>query len=246
MDHKYWERPHHQRIQKLLAAFDGEFLLANGCYFGGGTAIVLALGEYRESLDVDFVCASREGYRAVRNTVQPASLGRLLKAPVELLRDVRTDQYGVRTFARVDGVSIKIELISENRIEVEGGISRALGVPVLSKADMQAEKLLANADRGLDRAFHSRDIIDLAMTIPAWGHPTKDVWDKVKGAYGENVVERFDQARQMVCDDVYLNSCLTAMWMDLALGPKIQDTLGCRREPKAAPAAAPESPSLEF
>jgi hypothetical protein len=53
-----FERPHHQRIATLLQAFDADLLLQANCYFAGGTAIVLSLGEYRESLDVDFLCAS--------------------------------------------------------------------------------------------------------------------------------------------------------------------------------------------
>lgn len=40
-----FERPHHQRIQKVLQCFDNELLTRANCFFGGGTAIVLALGE---------------------------------------------------------------------------------------------------------------------------------------------------------------------------------------------------------
>lgn len=48
-----FDRPHHQRIEKLLDCFNSELLLQAECYFGGGTAIVLSLGEYWESIDVD-------------------------------------------------------------------------------------------------------------------------------------------------------------------------------------------------
>jgi len=40
-----------------------ENLVRCGCLFGGGTALVLQLGEYRESVDIDFLCvleANRE------------------------------------------------------------------------------------------------------------------------------------------------------------------------------------------
>ena len=56
-----FERDHHNRIQLLLSALDAGFLTENECYFGGGTAIVLALNEYRESVDIGFLCASQAG-----------------------------------------------------------------------------------------------------------------------------------------------------------------------------------------
>jgi hypothetical protein len=57
-----FERAHHQRIVKVLRAFNSNILNQTQCYFGGGTAIALSLAEYRESRDVDFLCASNEGY----------------------------------------------------------------------------------------------------------------------------------------------------------------------------------------
>jgi hypothetical protein len=64
-----YERPHHRRIAALLGALDATKLAEWECFFGGGTAITLALGEYRESVDVDFLCASTEGYRQLRAAV---------------------------------------------------------------------------------------------------------------------------------------------------------------------------------
>jgi len=48
-----FERPHHQRIAKVLHALNAELLGETQCYFGDGTAIVLLLSEYRQSLDID-------------------------------------------------------------------------------------------------------------------------------------------------------------------------------------------------
>ena len=42
-------RPDHQRIHEVLLALDATLLREHRCYFGGGTAIVLQRGEYRES-----------------------------------------------------------------------------------------------------------------------------------------------------------------------------------------------------
>jgi hypothetical protein len=74
-----FDRQHHQRIVKVLHAFNSDILSETKCYFGGGTAIVLSLAEYRESLDIDFLCAANEGYRLLRNTISQDSLGTLLK-----------------------------------------------------------------------------------------------------------------------------------------------------------------------
>lgn len=41
---------------------DATLLESSRCYFGGGTAIVLMYGEYRLSLDVDFLCSDVDGY----------------------------------------------------------------------------------------------------------------------------------------------------------------------------------------
>jgi hypothetical protein len=53
-------------------------LLENRCCFSGGTAIALKLNEFRLSVDVDFICASAEGYRAIKGMVEQHSLGQNL------------------------------------------------------------------------------------------------------------------------------------------------------------------------
>ncbi|MFZ7096649.1 nucleotidyl transferase AbiEii/AbiGii toxin family protein [Luteimonas dalianensis] len=47
-----FERPHHQRIALLLGALDADLFRRLQCLFGGGTAMALRYGEYRESVDV--------------------------------------------------------------------------------------------------------------------------------------------------------------------------------------------------
>lgn len=65
---------------------------------------------------------------------------------------------------------MKFGIVSEGRIQIGGAMDPATGVPTLARADMYAEKLLANAnaDRYRDKAVPSRDIIDLAMMIGHW------------------------------------------------------------------------------
>src|SRR4051812_27497996 len=133
----------------------------------------MALGEYRESRDIDFLCATRNGVRALREQVSSRSLGALARgtAVLDLARDVRADRDGIRTFFTVDGVRLKFEIVFESRIDLAGQLDRALGVPVLSRDHAVAEKLLANADRGLDESTLARDLIDLAFAAAHFGKP---------------------------------------------------------------------------
>jgi hypothetical protein len=220
-----FNRPHHQRIAKILTAFNSELLQKAECYFAGGTAIVLSLDEYRESLDIDFLCASNEGYRLLRNTVSEQGLGALLNEPIKYLREVRADRYGVRTLLEIDGTPIRVELVSEARISITGNYHPKFDVPTLSQVDMYAEKLLANADRGLDKSTMSRDIIDLSMMMNAWGEIPEMAWTKAYSAYGEHVVEAFDKAVALIQDNNHLLACLQKMHMDENLIESIPATL---------------------
>ncbi len=212
-----YKRPHHQRIAQLLEAFDAQLLFDTQCFFGGGTAIALLLDEYRVSVDVDFICASPDGYRRLRNIVTQDSLGALLKQPVPHLREVRADRYGIRTFLAIDDTPIKVEIVSEGRVPVSGVRDPILPVPYLSREDMVAEKLLANTDRGLDRSTFSRDMIDIAMMVRQWGDIPKSAWDKARAAYGESVTKLFRSSLMLIEEPAYLGKCLDQMSMDKAL-----------------------------
>ena len=61
-----FERAHHQRIAEVLNGLDGALLKNNRCLFGGGTAIALLHGEYRESVDLDFLVSDLPCYRNLR------------------------------------------------------------------------------------------------------------------------------------------------------------------------------------
>ncbi|MEZ5661096.1 MAG: nucleotidyl transferase AbiEii/AbiGii toxin family protein [Burkholderiaceae bacterium] len=163
-----FERPHHQRIARLLAAIDAATFAAHKCLFGGGTAIAMLHGEYRESRDVDFRVSALDSYREIRGIVTNKGIEGLFTEPVKLLRDPRMDQYGIRTLIEVDAVPIKFEIMLEARIEFDcprDGENSVCGVSVLSHVDQVTEKLLANSDRWADDAVDSRDLIDLAMML---------------------------------------------------------------------------------
>ncbi|HJW10287.1 MAG TPA: nucleotidyl transferase AbiEii/AbiGii toxin family protein, partial [Albitalea sp.] len=168
-----FRRPHHQRIARVLDALDGPRLLEHHCLFGGGTAIALRFGEYRESVDVDFLVSEIEPYRRLRHALTGeqglAFVVRQGMPPLQQAGELRADQYGIRTRLLVDDAPIKFEVILERRIELEPPAAGDLirGIPTLTVLDMATSKLLANSDRWADDGVFSRDLIDLAMMQPA-------------------------------------------------------------------------------
>ena len=159
----------------------------NKCWFGGGTAIVLRLGEYRRSLDVDFLCSDTDGYRELRNALVGKGPRAIFPDDVKSVRDVRADQYGIRMFLEHRGQPIKFEIVRESRITVEGEADPVLRVPTLLVRDMFAEKLLANADRCMDRSTAYRDAIDLGRLVEANGSIPDDALTKTFAAYGDDI-----------------------------------------------------------
>jgi hypothetical protein len=204
------KRPHHKKVLRLLNALSAELLEATACYFGGGTRIVLELDEYRESLDVDFLCANQDGYRELRNQVTSQSLGGIFADQPMLLRDVRADMYGIRTFVEIDSQPVKFEIIREARIPLAGTNIPDLPVPCLDHSTAIAEKFLANADRGLDKSTRSRDLIDLAFMVGSWDHSQiSQGLELAKSAYGDSVLNLLDSALELFDDGDYRKQCLS-------------------------------------
>jgi hypothetical protein len=189
------------------------FLRDAECYFGGGTRIVLELGEYRESKDIDFLCASLRGYRMLREAIRPASLGPVAGGRVKLAREVRADQYGVRTFLAVGNGTLKFEIVREARIGLSGGTVARLPVDCLDHRHCFAEKFLANADRGLDAATLSRDIVDLAFMLEGWKMADAEAGLALaESAYGASVRNSVAAVREKVRSDrSYRNRCVEGL-----------------------------------
>lgn len=219
-----FKRKHHQLVAKLLRAFDPSILLQTECFFGGGTAIALSLDEYRESVDIDFLCSSRDGFRFLRNAVG-SDLGPLLRVPVAHARGVTSNQYKILTYLEIEGVKVKVEIIREGNTTLQGEMDPALGVPVLSRTDLWAQKLMANADRALDKSCMSRDIIDLGMMLRGWGPLPEEAFDKAFAAYGDSVSRGFNHAFRVISDRSYLADAMSRMGMDLALADVLIDAV---------------------
>ncbi len=218
-----FDRPHHNAIAQVLKALDADLLLRAQAWFGGGTAIVLKLGEYRESVDIDFLCASQDGYRLLREATFGGSLDKVL-APgtgVNVLREVRADQYGIRTQVEAAGTRIKFEIVREARVDLSGEMDAQLGVAVLKRADLYCEKLLANADRYADTAVLSRDMIDLSMMISRWGPIPEAAWEKAEAAYGRAVRAAYDEAVAMIRSPVWLKTCIEGMAIEDKIAAEI-------------------------
>ena len=166
-----FKRDHHQRIAKALVRLDPGVLDSCGCLFAGGTAIALTHGEFRESIDIDFLISDLDGYRRLRDLVTARhNLEGLLKpgSQMDLLRDIRTSQYKIEAMLRVDGAPIKFEIVYEGYISLdrpEPG-DRVCGIKHLSAVDMLATKLMANSDRLFADETRNRDVIDMAMMRP--------------------------------------------------------------------------------
>ncbi|MBL0942859.1 MAG: nucleotidyl transferase AbiEii/AbiGii toxin family protein [Hydrogenophaga sp.] len=210
-----FEREHHRRIAALLEAIDAAFLLKHRCFFGGGTAIALSCGEYRESVDIDFMCASIDGYRGLREAVREKDPGWLFQRPVQLRREPLVDQYGIRMAVAVDEVPVKVELVFEARIAFKDPLpeDRICGVWRMAAEDLVASKLMANADRYADDAVMSRDLIDLAMFLPDGLVPAPGV-EKARRAYGGAIDKAFTRARQGLLErEGRLQKCMKAMHM---------------------------------
>jgi hypothetical protein len=180
--------------------------------------MALRFGEYRESVDIDFMVSRVDGYRQLRQRLMGPEGLRAITRPGQVLnpsREMRADQYGVRTLLQVEGADIKLEIVLEARIELEAPCpdDRLCGVATLTPLDMATSKLLANSDRWRDDAVLSRDLIDLAMMAP----PKKllrRALDKARAAYGDNVVADLAKAIENLRERPHrLDQCMKAMAM---------------------------------
>jgi hypothetical protein len=214
-----FKRDHHVRIATILQALNSELLRDHQCYFGGGTAIVLSRDEYRESVDIDFLISNPLGYRQLRESLTSQNGFASIVRPdsnVTLAREIRADQYGLRTMLQVGNVEIKFEIVLEGRIQLDAPskADRICGVTTLSAIDMAASKILANSDRWADDSVFSRDLIDLAMlNLPS--HKFKKAMAKATQAYGASAQRDLDKAINKLKErQGRLGACLRALKFD--------------------------------
>lgn len=212
-----FKRTLHKLIAQVLSSLNGTLLKEHGCLFGGGTAIALRFGEYRESVDLDFLVSDLSHYRSLRLLLTGAdginSICLPGQTPLTQVRELRADQYGIRTMVSVAGTPIKFEIVLEARIELATSTAKDLlcGVPCLTVLDMATSKLLANSDRWADDGIFSRDLIDLAMMQP--GLPLlHQAIAKAEAAYGQAICIDLEKAiNQLQHRQEWLERCIQAL-----------------------------------
>lgn len=216
-----FERPLHQRIAKVLGALDGALLKEHSCLFGGGTAIALRFGEYRESVDIYFLLSDITHYRSLRQLLTGTDgINAIVlpgQPPLAQLRDIRADQYGIRTMLSVAEQTIKFEIVLEGRIKLAAPTAKDVvcGISTLTVLDMAASKLLANSDRGADDGVFSRDLIDLAMMQPRLPLLRQAI-AKAESAYGQAIRVDLEKAiHRLQQRQGWLERCMQAMAMTL-------------------------------
>jgi hypothetical protein len=200
-----FKREHHQRLARVLGQLDAVKLRRLNCFFGGGTAIALRFGEWRESVDLDFLVSDLGCYRELRyqvtqaNSLQPLQFADC--PPFTEQSEPLVDQYGIRFRLLVDQQPIKFEIVHEGRMVFEAPTQsdQVLGVATLNLEDLVARKLLANSDRWNDDSVFSRDLLDLAV-LPVsdqeWGRAV----DKAECAYGLSIRRDLRRALQRMCE----------------------------------------------
>lgn len=216
-----FSREHHQRIAQVLSLMNASLLREQHCLFGGGTAIALRFGEYRESVDIDFMVSDSKSYGQLRGLLTGLNgIAPLLQPQQRLVsqqREIRADQYGIRTVVAVAGYPIKFEIILEGRIEFDAPSSadQVCGVPTLTLRDMACTKLLANSDRWADDGVFNRDLIDLVM-MEISAEPLQQAMEKAKGAYGESVAVDLGKAiDRLLTRQGWMERCMQALSINI-------------------------------
>jgi len=210
---------HHKIIDKALHNFNAEFLREHNILFGGGTSIALRLDEFRESIDIDFLCADKESYRAVRNQVSNSTLGDLVQNDFDYVREISFNRYAVRTGIKINDTVIKLEFISFPDYGLSGETSEQLPVPCLDKASCFMTKLLANADRVDDKPY--KDIFDLVAMYLEWGEIPEKAWLEADKIYSRELVRKklLQSLEQMLASkSEYINHAqavkMKSVWAD--------------------------------
>jgi hypothetical protein len=187
-----FRRDAHRAMEPILHALDAGLFERHGFALGGATRIALALGEVRESRDLDFVGADAREWSELRAEVRGRGYAAIFRDPtvLDLPREPTIDRYGIRFPVRAGERTIKVEIIHEGRIPLGPAVrERECPVPCLAISDCFAEKLLANSDRGADDTHLDRDLIDLALLREHVGPIPDAAWTAVTGAYGPSVRE---------------------------------------------------------
>lgn len=212
MSSKQFRLDSHQKIYHVLQSLDEKFLIENQIYFGGGTLLALQYGEYRWSKDIDLLCSSAEGYKALREKIFEQKHSVLFKTEDNLKfpREIRINRDKITLGVDSKGLIIKFEIVLEGRIELgEPIFTDWTSIPCLSFEDSCTEKLLANSDRWNDKAIESRDLIDLAI-LRSQNEIPNNSYKRAEKAY--SVIPQLKSAIKYFQDNIeYRQKCLKTL-----------------------------------
>lgn len=242
-----FKREHHKLVAEILEALDAEALREHGCYFGGGTAMTMRYGEYRKSMDIDFMVSDEAGYRWIRQAlgdVQGLTAISKKGTQLETARDFRTTPYSVSTKVLAGATKLKFEVVREARIKLDapGPQDTICGIPCLTPIDMAAEKLLANVDRGLDTAFYNRDVIDLAMQNLG-ARDLQAACAKAEGEYHGAVRTSLHKSIARLQNHTWAETCLRALAVTDVSPAQLLQRL--KKLERALPSLSPEDRNTE-
>lgn len=173
--------PRHNDILELIREhLDTEQLERNNFYFGGGTLCSMRYGEYRESVDVDFLSSDRNGVAALK-----FASCKLTDLPQ--IREPKIDKDGIRLWCEFKGKPFKAEMIYESRITLDSPVYFH-DLLSLNSVDLMACKLLANSDRSYNTLAVRKDLIDMLAIYHHEPTVLDPAWKKAYDAYGSWLV----------------------------------------------------------
>jgi hypothetical protein len=216
---------HHNKILTILNCLNCDVLRKGSAYFAGGTLLALDFEEYRWSKDIDFLASvGTEGYRYLRTIIFDNGHEALFKHlnEIQITGNRTTDQYGIRMLVVVDDIPIKMEIIAENRFQLDPPRYPTWSpVPCLSFNDCFTSKLLANSDRYADQSIEARDLIDLAILRLQSPIPQLSI-EKAESAY--EVIRPLKRALELFQGRPdYRERCFLGLKVDQTKIPKIID-----------------------
>ena len=165
-----------------MVNFNKNFLRMNHVLVGGDTRIVMELGQYRESGNIDFLCLDTQSFRKVRAQVSATSLGEVTTKPFELSREVVCDQHGIRTVISINETSLTIEIKNLTGFRLKKATEAPFPIGCIDRPSCYITKILSLTDSA--RVLDKTNFIDLLMMFHQWDAPPQEVWAEVDRHYG--------------------------------------------------------------
>ena len=176
--YKYKIQRHNDIMDILGTHLNLRLLEKNKYYFGGGTLCSMKYGEYRESVDIDFLSSDRSGTAELK-----MQSDKITDLPLWPGRDPKIDKDGIRLWCQYKGACFKLEFIFESRIQINLP-ERFNGVLSLNPVTLMACKLLANSDRSYNDLAARKDIVDILTIYKNEPTALRKAWSKAHEAYG--------------------------------------------------------------